>query len=379
MSEKIKVAHVIRVFSYGGAEISLKELLAAEPFKENCISDLHILDHKKLDLVNEVKANTRNIYHYRIVSVLFLFEYIRFIAKIIANKYHIVHMHLPVAGWMGIIAKLFCPLTKFVYTEHSLVSFYKKYNYYLSGLTYGFNDAVISVSEEVSSEISRQQTNLFFKRKNAVTISNGVNTYKFFPGFQKEKEPKQLVVGLVARFRQHKRLDRWIEVANEINKRTKNIKFLIVGDGPQDNYLRKKIAEKKLQNIIQLAGKTHDTVNSYRQIDVFLLTSDLEGLPLSLMEAMSCGCVPAVNNVGGIKQLNFNNTGFKFDEFTAVVIAEKIIEYIKEPGKLFLESENARAYAVQTYSLNKQAKEIIYLYRELAVSQKPVAGILEKA
>ena len=63
MSEKIKVAHVIRVFSYGGAEISLKELLAAEPFKENCISDLHILDHKKLDLINEVKANTRNIYN----------------------------------------------------------------------------------------------------------------------------------------------------------------------------------------------------------------------------------------------------------------------------------------------------------------------------
>ena len=367
MHNKIKVAHVIRVFSYGGAEISLKEVLSVTAFKENCISDLYILDHKKLGLVPDVKLNTRNVNFYKIGTLLFLFEYFRFLKDIILNKYHIVHMHLPVAGWMTIVAKLFCRKTKFVYTEHSLVSFSKKYNYILSGLTYRFNDSIISVSPEVSNEIQTHQRKWFFKRNNPVTILNGINTDKFFvPDRHSITDPLKLVVGLVARLRAHKRLDRWVEVAAEIHKRNKNIRFIIVGDGPEDDVLRKKIAEKKLTAVIQLPGKTDDTLNAYRKIDLFLLTSDLEGLPLALMEAMSCGCLPAAFNVGGIKQLDFNDTGFKFNDFNAVNIAEKIISYTSCPERYFSESGKARAFAIKSCSLNDQVNEIIYLYKKLS-------------
>lgn len=370
MQTKIKVAHVIRVFSYGGAEILLKELLSTQSFKDNCISDLYILDHKKLGLLPEVKNNIRQSFFYRITTFRFLFEYISFLRKIIGGKYDVVHTHLPVAAWMTIPAKLFCRKTKFIYTEHTLISFYSKYNYYLSALTYGWQDCVISVSKEVSDEIEQRKKGWFFKRKYPVIILNGVNTDKFFVADRnKITDAKKLRLGLVARFRPNKRLDRWIEVADEIHKRNKDVQFIVFGDGPDEENVRNKVAERNLNNIIQLPGKTHDTLNAYRQMDMFLLTSDQEGLPLSLMEAMSCGCVPAVNDVGGIKQLELNGTGFKFNSYDPVNIAERILTYTQQPEKYFKESNEARAFVVRNYSINRQADETIELYRQLMTAK----------
>ena len=362
----IKAAHVIRVFSYGGAEVLLREFFAQPEFKENIISDVFVLDHKKLGLKDEVAPNIRNFYYYKITTVAFLFQYIKFLKDITKGKYDVVHMHLPVAGWMGVVAKLFCRKTKFIYSEHNLVNFYSKYNYYLSGFTYGFFDCIIYVSEEVGEVIRKVQKGWFFKTKKAVTILNGIDTNKFLCTHRLQLNPAAtLTVGLVARFRPQKRVDRWVEVAAAIHPKNSNIKFIMVGDGPDDEMLRQKIAEHNLTGIIELPGKLNDTLSVYKQIDVFLLTSDFEGLPLALLEAMSCGCIPVVSNVGGIKQLDFGGVGYKFDGFNPEEIAEKIVAYTKHPETYLEQSVRARNFVVKYYSLTKQVNEIIDLYREM--------------
>jgi len=364
--QKIKVAHIIRVFSYGGAEVLLREFFAQPEFKEQVISDVFVLDHIKLGLKDDVTPNIRNFYYYKITTWRFPFEYIKFLSQIAKGKYDVVHMHLPVAGWMGVVAKLITRRTKYIYSEHNLVTFYSKYNYYLSGLTYGFFDCVIFVSHEVGEIIRKMQRGWFFKTKNTVTILNGIDTNKFLCTHRLQLDPsKTLTVGLVARFRPQKRVDRWAEVAAVLCKKNPNIKFIMVGDGPDDEMLRKKIAELNLTGVIQLTGKLTDTYQAYKQIDVFLLTSDFEGLPLALLEAMSCGCVPIVSNVGGIKQLDFTGIGYKFDEFDSEQIADKINYYTKNPASYFDESNQAREFVIKNYSLSKQVNEIIFLYRKL--------------
>jgi L-malate glycosyltransferase len=362
----IKVAHVIRVFSYGGAEVLLREFFAQKEFKENIISDVFVLDHHKLGLKDDVIPNIRNFYYYKITTWRFLFEYIKFLSHIAKGKYDVVHMHLPVAGWMGVVAKLFTRKTKYIYSEHNLVTFYSKYNYYLSGLTYGFFDSVIFVSHEVGETIKKVQKKWFFKTKKAVIILNGIDTNKFLCTHRSQLDPaKTLTVGLVARFRPQKRVDKWVEVAAAIHKKNSTIKFIMVGDGPDDEMLRQKIAALNLSGIIELTGKLSDTYQAYKLIDIFLLTSDFEGLPLALLEAMSCGCVPVVSNVGGIKQLDFGSVGYKFNEFDAKQIADKIICYTKKPVSYFEESNKAREFVIKNYSLTKQVNEIIELYRDL--------------
>ena len=139
----------------------------------------------------------------------------------------------------------------------------------------------------------------------------------------------------------------------------------MVGDGPDDEMLSQKIAEHNLTGIIQLPGKLNDTVSVYKLIDIFLLTSDFEGLPLALLEAMSCGCIPVVSNVGGIKQLDFGGVGYKFNGFNPAEIADKIVTYAQHPETYFDQSEKARDFVFKNYSITKQVNEIIDLYRKM--------------
>ena len=141
----------------------------------------------------------------------------------------------------------------------------------------------------------------------------------------------------------------------------------MVGDGPSDDLLRQRIKELNIEGVIELPGMLTDTYAAYKQIDIFLLTSDFEGLPLALLEAMSTGCVPIISNVGGIKQLSFDDFGFKFDEFNAVTIAKVIASYAADPEKLKTEGLNARRFVEENFSLTKQVQEIVELYKEIKV------------
>lgn len=366
MADKIKVAHVIRVFSYGGAEVLLREFFAQQEFKENVISDVFVLDHKKLGLRDDVTPNINKFYFYKITTWRFLFEYIRFLCDMRKGNYDVVHIHLPASGWLGIVAKLFTRKAKYIYSEHNLVTFYGKLNYYLSGLTYGFFDSIIYVSHEVGEVLKQKQKGWFFKTNQPVTILNGIDTNKFHCTHRSTLKPAEtLTAGLVARFRPQKRVDRWAEVAAAVHKKNTAIKYLMVGDGPSDELLRQRINELNINGVIDLPGGMSDTYAAYKAIDIFLLTSDFEGLPLALLEAMSCGCIPIVANVGGIKQLDFGGIGHKFDEFNPDAIADKIIAYTQTPSAYFEQSNKAREFVIRYYSLTKQVNEIIALYREV--------------
>ena len=334
-------------------------MFASPVFKQQVTSDLFVLDHKKLGLLPQVEGNVRKAYYYRITTVMFLYEYIRFLRQICKGDYDVVHMHLPVAGWMGIVAKLFTDKkTKFIYTEHNLVTHYAKYNYLLSGLTYRYFDAVIYVSREVGEVIVSAQKGGFFKVKKGLTILNGIDTDKFNNEDKAAVIKDKLVVGLVARFRPQKRVDKWAEVAAEIKMLSAKFTFIMVGDGPSDTLLREKITSLQLQDDMELPGQQTDTLSIYKEIDIFLLTSDFEGLPLALLEAMSCGCVPVVSNVGGIRQLTFDSFGFKYEVFNATDIAQQIVSYLNIQ-KLTMESQLARQFVEANFSLHKQVDEII--------------------
>ncbi|MBV9962913.1 MAG: glycosyltransferase, partial [Parafilimonas sp.] len=231
-------------------------------------------------------------------------------------------------------------------------------------------DSLVYVSHEVGEVVNKSQKGRFFKTQKAVTILNGINTEKFSNAHRlNENLRENFTVGLVARFRPQKRVDRWVEVASEIYKLNPNIKFLMVGDGPDDEMLREKIKSLNMEGKIELPGMLSDTVAAFKRIDIFLLTSDFEGLPLAIMEAMSTGCVPVVSNVGGIKQLPFNGFGYKFDEFDAASIAKVIADYASDQQKFKNESLNARNFVEKNYSLTKQVHEIVDLYKAITANE----------
>ena len=92
-------------------------------------------------------------------------------------------------------------------------------------------------------------------------------------------------------------------------KSTKEIKTLIVGDGPEFHNL---IAESKTLGIsknILFEGWVRDEdkkIDLYNNCKIFVLCSKGEGFPLALLEGMACGCVPIITDVGDITDLVSN-------------------------------------------------------------------------
>lgn len=369
MDEKFKMAIVIRSFNVGGAEILIKETFENAEFNNNIKNcDLIILD-KELELLQHL--NNINYYVFNLFSASF-FEFFREYRKLYklikTKKYKIIHAHLPNAGVVLRFLKFFIPEFKLVYTEHSIVDRYNKFAYYLNGLTYFKNDFSIFVSYAIKDKIDTLSNRFFYFYKKGAVAFNGVNSDKYYcPSKNGSFLKNYLTVGTVAKLRKEKRLDCWVEIADSFKKNYPGIpvKFIIAGDGSEKKMMQNLIAAKGLNDYIELAGLIIDTVSVYNNIDIFLMTSSFEGMPVALLEAMSCACIPVTSNVGGIRNLTFNGFGYKYENFNKEDLAKIIFQYYNNKNKILEERKKAREFVLRDYSLDKQVNEYINIYNSL--------------
>lgn len=116
--------------------------------------------------------------------------------------------------------------------------------------------------------------------KNVVTIYNPLLTPSFF--VQKEK-----IILAVGRLEKQKGFDKLIKAYSLLPKN--DWELWIVGEGQERDSLEKQISELKMQNI-QLLGVQKNIFDYYARASIFVLSSEKEGFPNALLEAMSCGC-----------------------------------------------------------------------------------------
>ena len=86
---------------------------------------------------------------------------------------------------------------------------------------------------------------------------------------------------------------------------------------------------------------------SQNYIDIFINVSDNEGIPVSIMEAMSAGIPVVATNVGGTSEIVNEKNGYLIDvDFDANVVAEKIDNHLKSP---LMKQEEYRSEAYNTW------------------------------
>uniref|UniRef100_UPI0040485838 glycosyltransferase n=1 Tax=Algoriphagus sp. TaxID=1872435 RepID=UPI0040485838 len=118
---------------------------------------------------------------------------------------------------------------------------------------------------------------------------------------EKLEVDKNVKILAVCRLKYPKRVDLLIDVCS---KRS-DFHLTIVGDGPDKEKLLKKIYDLKISNILMLGNV--DGFDKFYNYDVFVLISESEGLPISALEAMSCGLGIVLSDVGGCSELICNN------------------------------------------------------------------------
>lgn len=158
-----------------------------------------------------------------------------------------------------------------------------------------------------SQLLERTAQSLFRLRTPVIRITNGVDTRKLKPadGSATRQQlgfgPEDFVIGCVGHFRAekgHVRLFKAI-LAAEIP----NCKLLLVGDGPLRPMLEKAAADMGIASRVVFAGTVDNVAAHYSAMDLFALASDTEQMPMSLLEAMSCGLPAVCTDVGDCREI----------------------------------------------------------------------------
>ncbi len=206
-------------------------------------------------------------------------------------------------------------------------------------------------------QLSRRPENIFF-------LPNFIDTKVFYPNLNRERNSvfRVIVVGTIWK---PKRIDRVIDIAAIISKRSnKKIVFDIFGDGDLLSFCTAYAESKNVLNsTVYFKGRTNNIAEEYRLADVLLLTSDYEGTPNVILEAMASGLPVISTPVGDIPEIVIHgSTGYvtNFDE------TEKMVEYIEiladNPQKCINMGNRARMFVCESYSLTRLQEGLSKLY-----------------
>ncbi len=177
----------------------------------------------------------------------------------------------------------------------------------------------------------------------------------------------------VGRLVPSKRFDRFISVVARLRRKLKcEVNGTIVGDGPLKERLRAHAESLELpSSAIEFCGSLPDLAPVYRQADVFVLTSEYEGTPNVVLEAMAAGLPVVVTNVGGVPEIvRPGERGFlveKNDDEGLCVALERLIQ---EPQLRLSLGQQGRAYVTINHSLDRLPPMLSALY-ELALARRP--------
>jgi len=241
-----------------------------------------------------------------------------------------------------------------VVTEHNRDIWKGLHNRIIDRLLSRTTARMIAVSEDTAN-FYRQEVGV---ADHLVTVvNNGIDTSRYGGGSGASlratfAEKDEFLVGTVGRLAIAKNHPRLVEVAGLLRDAGVPVRVVIAGEGPERGKTENRIAELNLQQQVTLLGARSDVPDVLAALDVFVLSSDREGHPLSALEAQAAGTPVVLTDAGGsadaISQ-NSEGCGGILVERSAAALAACLIELFNQPKRLEKMSEFAQSYAVKHF------------------------------
>ncbi|MBB6646606.1 glycosyltransferase family 4 protein [Halobellus ruber] len=223
-----------------------------------------------------------------------------------------------------------------------------------------YADRIIAVSNAVADHT----TSLGVKKSKITVIPNGVNTGKFSPsGSNIMTTNNERTILFVGRLVKNKGPDIFVEALEKVFNRNNKCSACVVGEGPMEDRLRDKAKRLGIFDRIKFAGYVENMPKTMREADLFCRPSLSEGMPLTLLEAMSCGLPPVVSAVAGVPEVVTDGySGILIDQPTPDSVAEGLIKLLNDPALANRISQNARNHMVENYGWERRAQEVRSVY-----------------
>jgi glycosyltransferase involved in cell wall biosynthesis len=174
------------------------------------------------------------------------------------------------------------------------------------------------------------------------------------------------VIGIAARLECIKRHDLFVATASYLAQKIPNSNFVIAGGGRQKESLRRLILESGLQDRVAVLGERNDVYDVLRAMDILLICSDHEGIPMVMLEAMALGVTVVSRKVGGVPEvIRHGVNGILVPSDRPEELGSACMSIFEEPGSRANLRQAARDEIHRRYSADKNAEIMVELYRSI--------------
>ena len=373
--KRVKVLQLISSGGYYGAENMLLNLCASQE-QSGCQNSLLIFYNVHVPNVEFYERARRRGISVRMVhcngradwrAVRQIEEYIQ------EDEVDLVHTHGYKADLYGYLAAWRCHKAV-VATCHNWVGGTAALGIYnhLDRMALKKFNALAAVSDKVAQRL------LAFgvPAEKIKTIANGIDVKAF-----ERAEPLALlhaegstVVGVVARLDLQKGFEYLLQAARQLCKTFPRLKIVIVGEGPDRSAIEERVEQYGLQSNVILAGQQSNMPAVYAAMDIFVLPSLNEGLPMTVLEAMAASKPVIATRVGAIPSvLKDGETGLLVEPGDSEGLQNAIASLLDDPERGRLMGDQAHAWVSSNYTAAAMALKYREMYEEVLGRPAPSA------
>jgi len=289
-------------------------------------------------------------------------SYIDTLKKIILLKpeYDILHAQSGKAHTQAIISKIYHQ-KPVVYTRR--VDFFP--GAFLTRLKYKYTDQVIAISEKISEILTSNNIYSNVPIISSAVMDKSLNTKRAYELKRslgiKESFP---IVGLISALEDHKDPFLAIEIAKLTHKENPNIHFIHFGSGKLLEEFQERIYQDSMDKYYHSMGHFEEVEDFFAIMDIFLMTSKMEGLGSSVLDAFNYQVPVVSTDAGGLKNL-VKNKGLICKSGDASCLAKSI-------NKILLSKElhkniviNAKNYSDKNHSIHNMIQSYMRVYQSL--------------
>jgi glycosyltransferase involved in cell wall biosynthesis len=290
--------------------------------------------------------------------------------RLLRQNFDVVHVHSPaVAVAVRPIVRTMRHRPALVATEHNLWSSFGRVTRATNRATLGLDDLHLAVSDEVRASMSRRA------RARTRVVVHGVPVDRL-RARRVERGAQRAALGLrddevvcttVANMRWTKDYPNLLKAAVAVTAQHANVRFLAAGQGPLEADIRAEASRLPLGDRFRVLGYVDDTAALLSASDVFVLASQVEGLPIAMLEAMALGLPVVATAVGGVpKAVTDGVEGRLVPAQQPEALASAIAEVATDPERR-ASMAAAAEQRVRDFDIERAARHLESLYTEILV------------
>jgi len=354
----VKVLHLVDSLDLGGAQTLILGWLEDYDRRRFAV-EIAALHGNQRSLFNDRAARLNVPVHFLSPHKYVPLYIPALVSLILTQDYDIVHCHLFAANWLGKPLARLLGVPVVISHDHCNDNWRVKRHWvrWVDGFANRFADRVFAVGETVRDYLLSAE---HLSADRVEVILNGVPE-RNAAGRQSVAQRRR--IGGAGRLVSQKNFGRFLAIARALVDIDPNYEFVIAGSGPQEQALKATAVEFALP--IRWLGNLPALDRFFSEIDCFLLTSDFEGLPMVLLEALQLG-VPVVATAVDGSATYFHAVALLLDpNAKAIDSAGAIHEYLSNEILLRNRTEAGKQLVREDFSSKRQIRRIEERYLAL--------------